>query len=68
MATMNKKANPQIKQLKIAQRYLQTPLRYSHLSKKRDVKLTDFRKFHPAQNLPTRLLISLQNFQYSYRT
>ena len=82
---------------------------YSHLSNKRDIMLTNFGKFHSAQNknspctfidcitklsiflqklikmtprLPTsensslhktkihpaRLLISLQNFQYSYRT
>ena len=37
--------------------------KYSPLSNERDVTLTDFGKFHPA-----RLLISLQNFQYSYRT
>ena len=35
-------------------------IHYSHLSNKRDITLTNFRKFHPA-----RLLISLQNFQYS---
>ena len=39
---------------------------YSHLSNKRDVTLTDFGKFHSAQNKnpPARLLISLQNLQY----
>ena len=43
---------------------------YSHLSNKHDVTLTDFGKIHPAQNKnpPARLLISLQIFQYSYRT
>ena len=50
---------------------------YSHLSNKRDATLTDFGKFHPAQNknppctfidFITDLSIFLQNFQYSYRT
>ena len=49
---------------------------YSHLSNKRDVTLTDFRKFHPARNknppctfidFITKLSIFLQNLQYSYR-
>ena len=53
------------------------PNMYSHLSNKRDVTLTDFGKFHPAQNknppctfidFITDLSIFLQNFQYSYRT
>ena len=42
---------------------------YSHLPNKRDVTLTNFRKFHPARNKnPPCMFISLQNFQYSYRT
>ena len=37
---------------------------YSHLSNKRDVTLTNFRKFHPARNKSP----PLQNVQYSYKT
>ena len=52
-------------------------LAYSHLSNKRDVTLTDFGKFQPAQNkntpctfidFITDLSIFCQNFQYTYRT
>ena len=53
------------------------PSMYSHLSNKRDVTLTDFGKFHPAQNKSppctfidffTELSIFLQKFQHSCRT
>ena len=51
--------------------------RYSHLSNKRDVTLTDFGKFHPAQNknppctfidFITKLSIFLQNLMKIFLT
>ena len=49
---------------KVLHKYVFSEITYSHLSKKRNVKLTDFGKFHPAQNnnLPCTFIDFIKTF------